>query len=409
MPETSTETKINLPTDFLLGTAASAHQVEGNNMNSDWWMYEQQGRLPKSGNAADHYNRYEEDFALAKQIGLNAMRISIEWSRIEPVEGRWDVTSIEHYRKVLKKMKEEGLVRMVTLHHSTLPAWLAEKGGFETPEGIGAFGRFAWFIAQNLGPEIDFWITINEPEVYASLAYQKGVWPPFKRSYFLMVKVFNNLIRAHRIAYSAIKQVLPESKIGFAKNSPYFEPFRRNNFMDKLLVRLLNNIRNHYFIKKIKDDYDFVGINYYFYDVLKFDAKKLFIKMDYNLAKNRPEEVGETQRSDMGWRTYPEGLYHLLIDLKKYNKPIYITENGIANARDDMRQDFIRQHLQSVQKAIDKGVDVKGYFYWSLTDTYEWHDGFNPKFGLVEVNFETQERRIRASAAVFKEFRRDKL
>jgi beta-glucosidase len=154
MPELpETQTKITIPSDFLLGASTAAHQVEGNNSNSDWWAAEKTGKVPPSGLACDHYNRYEEDFKIAKSIGLNAFRMSIEWARIEPQENKWNQDAVEHYRKVLKKMKEIGLVRMVTLHHFTLPQWLAEKGGFETQTGISAFARYAWFVAQNLGQE----------------------------------------------------------------------------------------------------------------------------------------------------------------------------------------------------------------------------------------------------------------
>ncbi len=400
MDESDKETKFSLPTGFLLGAASAAHQVEGDNFNNDWWHAEQEGKLPRSGKVADHYNRYEEDFLLAKNIGLNAMRISIEWSRIEPVQGRWDATAIEHYRKVLKKMKELGLTRMVTLHHFTLPQWLAESGGLATDNGVGAFARFAWFVAQNLGDEVDLWCTINEPEVYASMGYRNGVWPPFKRGTLSVINIVRKLVAAHNQAYATIKEVLPEAKVGMAKNNVHYEPFRKTNFLDRLIVRIVRYFGNNYILEKTKNHSDFIGLNYYFYNRLKFDWHRGVVEMNRNFEKlaNTTEEP----RSEMGWRTFPEGIYHLLLDLKKYDKPIYITENGIANARDDMRQDFIRQHLQWTAKAIDEGADVKGYFYWTLTDTYEWHDGFGPKFGLVEVNFETQERKVRDSANIFR-------
>lgn len=387
------EIKLSLPNGFLLGAASSAHQVEGNNKNSDWWMYEEMGKLPKSGKACDHYNRFEEDFALAKQIGLNAMRISIEWSRIEPAEGKWSVSELEHYKKVLRKLKDLGMTRMVTLHHFTLPRWLADRGGMATREGAAAFGRFAWFLAQNLKSEVDLWVTINEPEIYAGMGYRFGIWPPFKKSLPGFLKVIGNLIRAHKAAYRAIKEVNPDAKVGVAKNSVYMEPYR-NKWTDKQAVKIANFFANHYFFEKIRKQLDFIGLNYYFYERLRLDLKSGFQRV-------KPSE--EEARSDMGWRTHPEGIYYLLRALRKYNKPVYVTENGIANASDDMRKRFIAEHLYWAKKAIDFGIDVRGYFYWSLTDTYEWHDGFGPKFGLVEVDFETQERRVRESARVFKE------
>lgn len=403
MDKSEPETKITLPKGFLLGAASSAHQVEGSNMNSNWWVAESAGLVPKSGDACDHYNRYEEDFGIAQDIGLNSFRISIEWSRIEPLEGKWDKVAIEHYRKVLKKMKQLGLARMVTLHHFTLPQWLSEKGGFETDLGPAAFGRFAWFIAQNLGEDIDLWCTINEPEVYVGMGYNMGKWPPFKKSKVLGYKVLRNLVTAHKKAYEAIKEVLPEANIGLAKNNAYYEAYRHGNIVDKLLVWVSNRFGNNYFLRKTATHLDFIGLNYYFYNSLKFSISGGLKDMNFNFLANHPDDPPQIQRSDMGWRTFSEGLYHLLKDLKRYGKPIYITENGIANAHDDMRKDFIRQHLYWVRKAFDEGVDVRGYFYWSLTDNYEWSDGFAPLFGLVEINYQTQERKIRKSAEVIKE------
>lgn len=354
------------------------------------------GRLPRSGKAADHYNRFEEDFKIAKSVGLTAMRISLEWSRIEPEEGKWAVSEIEHYKKVLRKLKELGLKRMVTLHHYTLPQWVMDRGGFETKQGVEAFARFSWFIAQNLGAEIDFWITINEPELYALMAYQRGIFPPFKKNNLSAFKVLKNLIRAHKSSYKAIKEARPEALISIAKNSAFYEPYRKDNFLDRVVAFISNKLGNHYFLDKIKHQMDFIGLNYYFYRSLKFD-----FKTGYQVMNSQ-----ELPKSDMGWQTYPEGIYYLLKDYKKYKKPIYITENGIANAADDMRSDFIRQHLYWIGKAMDFGIEVKGYFYWSLTDTFEWENGFDPKFGLVEVNFETMERKIRKSAYTFEELRK---
>lgn len=391
--ETETQHKIKLPKGFLLGAATSAHQVEGNNMNSDWWQYEKSGRLPASGEACDHYNRYDEDFKIAQKIGLNSFRISIEWARIEPAENQWDKVAIEHYKKVLKDMKDNGLVRMVTLFHFTLPQWAADKGGFENKDVIQAFARYAWFLAQNLGDEIDLWCTINEPEVYSIMGYGRGHWPPFKKNWWKFLKVFQNLARAHNSAALAIKQVLPSAKVGLAKNNTYYEPHSKHGLLDRVACGLANYFGNIYFLNKTRKNSDWIGLNYYFTRTLKFSWRKRFEVM------NNPARP----KSDMGWQTFPEGIYHLLIDLKRYNLPIYITENGIANARDDMRQDFIRQHLNWALKAKNEGANVQGYFYWSLIDNYEWDKGFDPKFGLVEIDYATQKRTIRPSAEILKE------
>jgi beta-glucosidase len=395
--------KIHFPKGFLLGAAAASHQVEGQNTHSDWWYWEQQGRVPKSGMSADHYNRFEEDFQIAHDIGLNAMRISISWPRIEPEEGKWDKDAVEHYRKVLKTMKKQGLTRVVTLWHWVMPKWFADKGGFEKKEGVEAFARYAWFIAENLGSEIDLWVTLNEPETYSQLAYVRGRYPPFRQSKRTYWNVLGNLITAHKRAYSAIKKAFPKAQIGIAKNVSYYEPYRKMNLMDQLIVFFAKNVGNHYFYEKIQKHMDFVGVNYYFFNKVRFDWRRGYEEMNRNFMKGQMQLDDQENRSDMGWVLHPEGLYHLLLDLRKYKKPIYITENGLADAIDNRRPKFLRESLQWVEKAIKKGADVKGYFHWSLTDNYEWTEGYGPRFGLVEIDYTTQKRTIRKSTEVLKE------
>ncbi len=400
--ENSSETKISLPKGFLLGAATSAHQVEGDNINNDWWHAELDEKVPRSGIACDSYHKYPEDFKIARDIGLNSIRMSIEWARIEPVEGQFERKEVEHYRTVLKELKELGLRRMVTLWHFSLPQWAGEKGGFENKEVVEAFSKYACFIAKNLGTEIDLWCTINEPEVYVGQGYSRGAWPPFKKNIFLLVRVMNNLIAAHKKAYKAIKQILPQAQVGFAKNNMHYEVYNKKNPLDVILVKIARMVSNHYFLDKVNSHTDFIGINYYFYKLMKFTFRGGLVDLNKYFV-NKPDDPIEKQKSDMGWRTFPEGIYHVLRHLKKYKKPIYITENGIANARDDMRKDFIREHIMWTKKALDEGVDVRGYFYWSLIDNYEWADGYGPLFGLVEINRETLDRKVRPSAEIFKE------
>ena len=302
-------------------------------------------------------------------------------------------------------MKEQGLTRMVTLWHWTLPQWLADKGGFETKEGIEAFGRYAWFVAQNLGKEIDLWVTLNEPEVYAMASYKRGHHPPFKKNLLLTRKVVDNLIEAHKAGYRAIKQALGPVPIGIAKNFAYFEAYGKNNLLDRLTAYIADRIGNHYFLQKIEQYQDFIGLNYYFYNRCKFSWRHGMDEMNRNFTYGQMKLDDQLSRSDMGWVLHPEGIYHLLLDLKTYKKPIYITENGLADAADTRRPKFLSETLSWLTKALDQGVDLRGYFHWSLTDNYEWHDGFGPRFGLIEVNYATQERKIRPSAEIFKEIK----
>jgi beta-glucosidase len=305
---------------------------------------------------------------------------------------------------------------MVTLWHWTLPKWLADKGGFETKEGVEAFARFTWFVTQNLGSEIDLWITLNEPEVYTQQAYSNAIYPPFKKSKLSYWRVLENLIEAHNKSYDAIKSAFKDAKVGIAKNSSYYKPFRQANFLDRTIVYFADKIGNHYFLEKIQKRMDFIGINYYFYNNVKFDFKRVYKEMNLNFsggtALTSPTEERRGRqltlndidsRSDMGWVLHPEGIYHLLLDLKKYNLPIYITENGLADAADSRRPKFLRETLHWVAEAIKKGADVRGYFYWSLTDNFEWVNGFGPRFGLVEIDYSTQKRTVRKSAEIIKQ------
>ena len=303
-------------------------------------------------------------------------------------------------------MKDHGLTRFVTLWHWTLPQWLAEKGGFETKQGVEAFARYAWFVAQNLGTEVDFWITLNEPENYAASSYIEGNHPPFKSSLLLSRRVLNNLIQAHKAAYAAIKEALGDVPISIAKNNHYYQPYRKYNIFDRIVSYLAKKIGNDYFLEKISKHMDFIGLNYYFFLSLKADWRHGYVEMNSNQTTSLLELRGEMNRSDMGWLLYPQGIYNVIMELKRYIEKIYITENGLADGVDNRRPKFLRESLLAMKKAVDHGADVRGYLYWALTDNYEWHWGFGPRFGLIEIDYVTQKRTIRPSAAIFKEIQK---
>lgn len=377
----------------MWGAATSAHQVEGGNVHNDWWEWEKKTPgVDRSGMASDHWNRWQEDVELASSLGHTAHRLSVEWSRIEPKEGQWSRAAIEHYRQVLGELQNKGLKTFVTLHHFTNPQWLARKGGWlngETPE---LFERYARFVAQQLGEVVDFWITINEPMVYATQSYWRGVWPPQHRSLWEMQKVVRAMAAGHRKAYRAIHQVLPAPKVGMAKNLVAYLPEFIGQIDDQLVARAENWWFNHFLYLLTGDTHDFLGVNYYF-------TRTLRVKL---LPPRLTEVPWEGARSDMGWPISPEGLTHVLLHMKRYKLPIYITENGLADADDSRRADFIRSHLRAVEAAQAQGSDVRGYLHWSLLDNFEWAEGFKPRFGLVAVDYATGERTVRPSAYVYK-------
>lgn len=401
------------PENFLWGAATSAHQVEGNTLNnwSEWekknaqrlakeaeskWQGWQKEKFPEmfdpgnyiSGRACDHYNRYEEDFDLAKAGEHNAHRFSIEWSRIEPEEGKFDEKEIDHYRKIVLTLRERGMEPFVTLWHWTNPLWLEEKGGCESKEFSFYFSRYAKYAAEKLGNSVKFWITLNEPTSVIAASYSVGIWPPQKKNLFAAWKLFGKFAHAHVKAYKNIHAVSRGSQIGFANILQSFEAYRENSWLDKLMMKVGIYITNKKLLKMTLGFNDFLTVQYYFHNRFKF-PKKI--------------RLGDKPVNDLNWEIFPRGIYYILRWIKKYNLPIYITENGLADATDEKRTQFIKEHLFWVRQAMEEGADVRGYFYWSLLDNFEWDKGFWPRFGLVEIDYETLERKPRKSFYAYKE------
>lgn len=386
---------LKFPEGFLWGAATSSHQVEGNNIYNDWWEWEK--KLPphlRSGKACDQYNRYEQDFDLAKDLNHNAHRLSIEWSRIEPEEGKFNPAEIEHYRGVLKALRMRGMSVMLTLWHFTLPLWLAQKGGWENFKAPFYFERFVKKIMPDLAEYVDFWVTLNEPEVYIYEVYIERVWPGSKKSLWGQVKTYLNLARAHRKAYKILHKNYPEKPVGIANNIQSFEPYHKHSLIEQLAVVFTDIAVNHLFYFLTAGTHNFLGINYYFHT--RFKEGSGLIPQIVDVTKQ------ERDISDLGWEVYPEGIFDVLTDFANH-LPIYITECGIASTNDDRRNRFLITYLHEVYRAIQSGVKVRGFFYWSLIDNYEWHRGFEPRFGLIEVDYKSQTRHFRTSALTFAE------
>lgn len=393
------------PKDFLWGASTSAHQIEGNQKN-DWTVFENRNAITMaenaktmnffldkfskeaqkpsnyiSGLACNHSENFDNDFYLANKIGLNAYRFSIEWSRIEPEKGKFDKDAIDHYKKVIRVLKTYKIEPVVTLWHWTLPVWFAQKGGFRNRKNIKYFFRYVKRVVHELGDEVNLYVTLNEPEIYSMNSYMRGIWPPQKKGVTNFCKVINNLVLAHIGSYALIKKINPGAQVGIAKNNTYFE-IGKDTLRNKALKKIAQKYWNDYFLDKIAKYQDFIGLNYYFRN-----------RIDGWFNKNR-----NAKTSDLGWDLYPQGIYNVLLDLQKYQKPIYITENGLADGQDQHRSWFLTQTVKSIARAIEKGVDVRGYMHWSLVDNFEWDKGFWPRFGLIEIDYRTQKRTLRKSA-----------
>ncbi len=406
--------QLHFPKDFLWGAATASHQVEGGTIN-DWseWERANADRLARSaaskfdhlpgwtenfgaeaarpenyisGIAVDHYHRFEEDFDIAKSLHHTAHRFSIEWSRVEPEKNRFDEQEIAHYQNVVRALRARNIEPFVTLWHWTLPLWLAKEGGMLAPRFPEYFSRFAEKMAHTLGNDVTFWVTLNEPDVVTGHVYLKAVWPPQEKGFLKYFRANLSLIRAHKKAYDVIKKNVPNAQIGIAKHQLSFE-LGKNTFINRTLKVSAHYFWNQWFLNRLRNHQDFIGLNHYNRNMI-----------DNGFYKNPNERLTE-----FGWEFFPESIYQALIELKPYKKPIYITENGLADRSDTLREEFLTRALTAVHRAITDGAEVKGYLHWSLLDNFEWDKGFWPCFGLVAVDRATQQRTIRQSAKYYAE------
>ncbi len=391
---------IKFPNDFLWGAATAAYQVEGNNANCDWWKWEQDSGLKEvSGRACRHYEFYKKDFDLAQSFNHNAHRLSIEWSRIEPRQGEFSEKEIGHYKDVILALRQRNIEPIVTLHHFTNPLWFSALGGWKNKNAHTYFLPYVEKVIEALGPDVRYWITINEPMVYIYHAYVLGVWPPQEKSLSLVKGITDNLLTAHIKAYRLIHDIykrkkLPSVSVSIAQNLQAFVACRPT-LKNKIAVYLRDRLYNFAFIERLirRKAIDFIGVNYYsrsLVDAEQWGYRELLL----GICRHNHLPL---KKNSLGWDIYPEGLGDLLRKLKKYNLPVLITENGICTEDDNQRWEYISAHLKQVGAAIDAGVKIIGYIYWSLIDNFEWDKGFGPRFGIIGIDYTTYERTVRES------------
>ncbi len=403
------------PKHFFWGASTASHQVEGGTVNqwSEWELanakvlaqtaHQQLSQLPKwhkvksraedpsnyvSGKGVEHYSRYEEDFDIAQSLGLSAFRFGIEWSRLEPEEGQWDEEAIAHYKQYILALRKRGLEPFLNIWHWTVPVWFSNKGGFKNKENLKYFDLFVSKVAEEFVDDINYVITLNEPNVYAAFGYGTGYWPPQEKNWLSFMRVYYNLVHAHRRAYKILKTKKPSLQIGIAAQLANIQAKRPHNLFHEMSTKWMRYYWNWWFLLRIKKHQDFVGFNYYFTDYYT------------GMLKRKNPEV---PKSDLGWYMEPEGLYPLLLRVwARFKMPIYVTENGLADENDEYRRWWIEETIVAMERAISEGVDLRGYFHWSLLDNFEWAFGWWPKFGLVAVDRENDMKRtIRPSAKWF--------
>lgn len=383
------------PEGFLWGAATAAHQVEGGNYN-DWSEWEIDGHTrDMSGRACGHWDteRFIEDIAWLKLLGLNAYRMSIEWSRVMPRPGEIDAGALRKYGRMLRILKDEGFVTMVTLHHFTNPVWFARSGGWESAR-TSDFIDYVSAAVLVLDDVVDLWCIFNEPMALAIMGWVVGDWPPgVRRSLLRCWRVLRRVVRTHNDAYALMKRITGKP-VGIAHSMLCYQP-ASGRLRDRMFTRLLDHFGNQWFLRKTRND--FIGVNYYMRE--RWRVSRLFPP---KLARLDPER----DVSDFGWEIYPEGLRQVLNSLQEYGLPVYVTENGVADAADVRRAGFIRDHIAAMHGAMEDGTDVRGYFHWSLLDNFEWAEGYSKRFGLIGVDFRTGKRTVRPSAGIYKRIAR---
>lgn len=429
---------------FLWGVATSAHQIEGGNTHNDWWAWETQGFVEggvRSGAATDHWNRMEADLELASDLGINSYRFSIEWSRIEPEEGRWDSEAMSWYQKLITECEKKNLIPMITLHHFTSPQWFSALGGFSNQQAFVYFLRFVDHVIANIGARIPLWCTLNEPMVLVCGTYLGKFMPPATFSPHLAARACAQLLRCHAEAYRMIHSRVPSRtgpwkdlplQVGVAHNMLDFIPDRKWHPMEILFSRVFHHFYNMAWLNAVvgkkqkfgipglipkpetvsealgKKTVDFIGVNYYTKAYIQWRPRDASSEhspeLPLGLAFARRKEV----ISDLGWAIHPNGLKKILKKVSHFGVPIYITENGIADRSDRLRPTFVKNHLEEVDRAIRSGIDVRGYYHWSLLDNFEWIKGFGPRFGLYQVDYETFERTKTRSAELYSEWIKSK-
>ena len=422
--------EIQLPDSMLFGSATAATQIEGGDTNSNWYHWSLEGKIANgesSFTAADHYSRYAEDIKLMQEMNHKIYRMSIEWSRIEPQEGFWSEEGIGHYQKEIKSLIAAGIQPLVTLHHFSHPQWFEEKGAWSNKKNVQYFIRFVEKVIDSMGSDVSEFCTINEPNVFVNDTYMDGKYPPGHKddivSYF---KASKNLILAHLKSYKLIHRKreqmgFDDTKVGMAHHLAYFET-HGNNPLTALSKKLMDySFHKMFFNGMIKGrlafplglDYpegrgtfcDFIGVNYYSRHLIHSSKNPALLFGEVKVK----EDLTDSCKNDLGWEIYPEGLYKVIKNTyEKYKLPIYITGNGIPDASDTKRSRFIYDHLVQILRLADEGIDIQRYYHWSLLDNLEWNDGYGPRFGLIEVNYKTQERTIRKSGRFYGEICRHK-
>ena len=401
--------KFRFKENLLLGTATAATQIEGGDENNNWARFAAEGKV-KDGTtpvrAADHYNRFKEDIDLMAEMGMQIYRFGIEWSRIEPERGVYSAEAIAHYREEIEYMLSKGIKPLLTIHHFTNPLWFEDMGGFENPVSPDIFMTLVKKVVAEFGDIVEEYITINEPNVYATNSLLWGEWPPEKRSFSAVMACFGNMTEAHIRAYKYIHRTrfnmgYTRTLVGFANHMRVFAPQDPENPAHRTFARATEYLFQGAITeammrgvcrfplslrKRIRKGryYDFIGLNYY----SRSTVSKLADGVREDCFKN-----------DLGWEIYHEGLIELANKLSaEYCAPVFITENGTCDNDDSFRPRFIYDQLKLIAETQN---DITRYYHWSFIDNFEWKEGESARFGIVHIDYETQKRTVKNSGKLY--------
>ena len=430
MSENQSPEILRFPAGFLWGVGTSAYQVEGGSLNSQWYEFEKAGGIrtgEPSGRACNWWQDAERDFDLAQAMGLNSLRLSVSWARIEPEEGIFNPEAIERYRQMLSALIMRNIRPVICLHHFAHPVWFEKKGAFLSRTCVDDFARFVKFTVSELSDLCSDWLTFNEPNVYAVEGYLDGGHPPALHGHIAdYFEVLVNMALCHAKAYHTIHSLQKNAMVSFANHFIIFTEVRSQPF-DRLAARIASDTFNNVFInmiagkkgppftglnrylEQVKDTWDFIGVNIYGGVDVAFDITK----PGTGFVRRMTPRNGRTGDLDpdgnaMFGEIYPQGIKIVVEKLAKYRKPFFILESGVPDRADTLRPWVIATAVKTMYDLICRGHRILGYHHWTLVDNFEWALGYSMKFGLVEMDPATQARQPRPSAAFYADIIKEK-
>jgi beta-glucosidase len=419
---------VSFPDNFLWGVSTSSHQFEGGNTLNQWYDWERAGRIRSgtlSGEACDWWRDAERDLDLCSQLGLNAIRISLEWSRIEPAYAHWSDAAVLRYREIIGQARRRGMRVFVSLHHFTHPRWFEARGGFLDAQAPKLFRHYAKRAARSLADLVTDWVTFNEPNVYAAFGYVFGEFPPGRMNELnSALSVFSGMMRSHAAAYDVIHREQPGANVGLAVNYVVFEP-ARDNILDRQLAAAYDTLFNRSTLSYLQGEplplpfalmapsvpdcahkIDFIGLNVYNRLHVRAPLGGNFSQGGLHVPRHLPQ--GDRGVAAPYGEAYPKVVSAAIQTYAALGCPMYVMENGVPDRADRIRPWLLVSSLKELRHMWQQGYDVRGYFHWSLVDNFEWSEGWHLRFGLYELDRATGQRHPRPSAELYRQIIADK-